>query len=442
MTTAQAILALLTLAALGSTVFWSAVLIEMVWLLLHLPTARSGIALAKTLDPAAAPSVCLIIPAYNEAASIATVARSLMAQDYPRLHVVFALDRCTDATDSILRSVIGADPRFTIFPITSCPADWSGKVHAVWRAASDSAPARAAEILTFADADVEFDPACIGACAALLRTRNLGLLSLLSSLSNEHWFEKVVQPVAGYELMRQFPPRRVNRGQNRRPLANGQFMMFTRGAYDSFGGHGNPQVKDELLEDIALAKRVKWEGFDANVLPAAGMLTVRMYESYGQFAEGWRRIFSELAHRRPRRLRSYALQLFVTDVFLPLISLAGFAYAALTLIDLPGERGRGEPATLWIALAALLAGFLGFALMHLVVALGCRWARAPLSITWLHFPGSIAVVHILLRAARDLELRRPVRWGGRMYQREPRYEGDEKFPRTLLGFRAPGAASH
>lgn len=437
-TTMIVILSGLGLLSLLGAAFWSAVLFEVLWMVRNLPTARSGLALPEAkLDGSGAhassfPSVCLIIPAYNEEASIATVARSLLKQDYPNLRVVFALDRCTDGTKRVLEEVLQGDARFEIFEITHCPSDWAGKVNAVWSAVKGAKFAQGTDLIAFADADTEFDPGCIRACAALVRSKNLGLLSLMSSLTCEKWFEKLVQPVAGYELMRQFPPRRVNRAgdkSSRRAVANGQFMMFTSKAYWSFGGHGTEHIRDELLEDIALAKRVRWEGFDAAFIPAAGMLWCRMYESYAQFELGWRRIFAELAHRRPRRLRSYAIQLFLTDIALPTAALASVIVGLVALSQHGGTN--------LLALAAVIIGGVSLVLMQTVMAIGCAWGKTPQYVGLLHYPGAFAVVRILLKAARDLETGAPVRWGGRTYIRTARYEGDEKGLRRFLGRRAP-----
>ena len=422
--------------SLAGAAFWLVVLIEVVWMVRKLPTARDGLVGHEAQLGEASPGVCLIIPAYNEERSIECVARSLLRQDYSKLRVVFALDRCTDDTEGVLRRTLGDDARFSILKIEHCPPDWAGKVNAVWRAVSMAPAAQEADIVAFADADTQFDPGCVRACVAILRREGYGLLSLMSTLTCEHWFEKLVQPVAGYELMRQFPPRRVNRegaaGQ-RRAVANGQFMMFTRECYWSFGGHENPLVKDELLEDIALAKRARWYGFKAGFIPAAGMLYCRMYESYSAFELGWRRIFAELAHRRPRRLRSYALQLMLTDIVLPLMSVAAAVFGAVVL-SVTFAPGAGVGAwTLAVAGVSAGLGVLSIVLMQLVMAIGCWWGRTPQYVGFLHVPGAWFVFLILMQAASDLEAGRPVRWGGRQYIRAARYEGDEGWAKRWLG---------
>src|SRR5690606_11146262 len=135
---------------------------------------------------------------------------------------VFVLDRCTDHTERLLREELrgsaapdGAapdtlDPRFTILPIASCPPDWAAKVHAIPRGVSDVPAARGAACLLFADADTVFHPACVRAALALLRHRRLAMLSLLSTLTVHAWFERLVQPAASLELLRQYPPIRAN----------------------------------------------------------------------------------------------------------------------------------------------------------------------------------------------------------------------------------------
>src|SRR5690606_35884036 len=142
---------------------------------------------------------------------------------------VFVLDRCTDDTERILRETLAADgggatsaldPRFTILTLTSCPADWAGKVHAIHRGVSDVPAARDADYLLFADADTVFHPSCVRATVALLQHRNLGMLSLLSTLTVHDWFERFVQPAASLELLRQYPLTRANHPTRPRAFAN------------------------------------------------------------------------------------------------------------------------------------------------------------------------------------------------------------------------------
>ena len=69
----------------------------------------------------AAPPVCIVIPAHNEEAMLATCLRSALAQDYPALNVVVADDRSTDATAAIARRFAEEDARVRVERIAELP---------------------------------------------------------------------------------------------------------------------------------------------------------------------------------------------------------------------------------------------------------------------------------------------------------------------------------
>ncbi|MAY74208.1 MAG: hypothetical protein CMJ31_05660, partial [Phycisphaerae bacterium] len=218
----------LLLLACGSLFYWAVVLYRVVITVIQLPTGRDGVVLADgDHRESATRSTAVVVPAHNEQGVIGELIASLRSQDHPDFIVVLALDRCTDDTARVAREAIDGDERFEIVEIGACPPGWAGKVHAVYDALQRSMRAADAELLVFVDADCTFAPTCLRAAAALLADRGLHLLSLLNTLTSDRWFEWFVQPMAGFELMRQYPLTRVNRaGPRQRAFANGQFLMF------------------------------------------------------------------------------------------------------------------------------------------------------------------------------------------------------------------------
>lgn len=392
----------LLVASLVLLAYWVAVMTQVVRTTRRLPTARVGVAMADEKPPTE--KVCVIVPAHNEAGTIAGLIASLLSQDYDRLRVVLALDRCTDDTRGVAERAIKRDPRFEIVEIGSCPDDWAGKVHAAWAGFERSAHAQNAEVLIFTDADTWFDPSCVRACVALARRRRLDMLSLFCTLTTETWFERVVQTAAGFELARQYPLLRANLDDHRRrrPFANGQFMLFDAGAYRAIGGHGG--VKDALLEDIAFSRRVAESQMRGGLLLADGMVRCRMYDDWAQFRKGWKRIYTESANREPARLRRYAWRSGLLGAGLPLMA-AGGLFMALTLGDGPTRAiGGGLCAA---ALAVWLAG-----LVTIYRSSGARTEDV------LYFPlGAWLVGSIYREAWRDLVRGTPTSWGGREYVR-------------------------
>lgn len=396
----------LTAVSAVCAVYWFTAFLRIGTNLRELPTARRGLDLPP--PDTGWERICVIVPAHNERGAIPTLVRSLRAQDHPDFRVVLALDRCDDDTAAVAREAIAGDSRFQILEIDHCPNEWAGKVHAVHKAVSESASAADSRLLLFIDADTELDPACLRAAAALLHARNLDLLSLLSTLTCDRWFERVAQTSAVLELLRQYPLTSANRRDRARPFANGQFMLFRRDAYERLGGHA--AVRSELLEDIALARKVAWGGGATGLLIADGMIHCRMYESWPEFRRGWKRIFTEAANRRANRLLELAVRQCLFSVLLPVASVATIAMGGAML-------ATGEPVLGSGVLAAGLAGTLAWTLS---IARACAAQRVGADAAIAYPLGSLLVAGILRAASRDLRQGRATQWGGRSYQRADR----------------------
>ncbi len=410
---ASLILAPLLLLAVGCAVYFGVVLTRIGLGVGRYPSARAGLVLPA--PPSGWPSLCVIVPAHDEAEVIGGLAASLARVDYPDLRVVFVLDRCTDDTEGVLRRALrgtALEQRTEILAVEECPEGWAGKVHALHRGATTSRGAADASLLLFVDADTELHPQCLRATVALLHQRDLDLLSLLSTLRHDAWFERLVQPATGFELVRQYPIDLVNRRDSRRHFANGQFMLFRRAAYETIGGHA--AVRDELLEDIALARAIgmRRHDFHGGCLMANGMLHCRMYRSWADFRRGWQRIFTEAAKRKPARLRSSARRLLATGVILP--SAAPLAIAAGGAAKL---TGLGPD---WLAGPTLVAGIVGTTFVLAAVTIVYAAQHAPLPWVLAYPVGAWWTQRLLRDAARDLTWGRATEWAGRTYVREVR----------------------
>ena len=390
----------LGVGAVAAIVLWQIVWVRVGRGTRGVPTLRLGQALAASQPPSG--RVCVVVPAHNESRVIAGLVRSLRDETYRDLRVVLALDRCTDDTATLARAAFGDDNRFEIVAIDSCPSDWAGKVHAVYVGVTRARNAADADYLLFADADTVFAPGCIAATLALMRERNLDFLSLLSTLTYRTWFERVVQPAAALELMRQYPLTLANAATGRRPFANGQFMLFTRAAYEDVGGHA--AVKSALLEDIALARRIDARKRAAGLFLAAGLFHCSMYRDWAQFRRGWKRIYTEAADRNARRLAHSALRARWLGTLVPLWMLGA---GPVGLLLIPGAPAFGWTlVALWsVAMMVWLGTLVRIAIL----------GQAPVWIAPLHIVGAWLIAGVLDEAATDIRSRTPTRWGGREY---------------------------
>lgn len=400
----ESILWLVVIAgAVSCAVYYGVVVCRMMAVSRWLPGLDAGLAHGPS---GGWPAVCVVVPAHNEADVIEHIARSLAAQDYANLRVVFALDRCTDATPALVRRVVGGDGRFEVLENDACPPGWAGKVHVVHKAVRGSRAAAGAAYLLFADADTVFAPGCVRAAVGLACARGLDLVSVLPRLMCETWYERIVQPAAGFELVRQYPLDKVNTrdGVGGRPFANGQFMLFRREAYEALGGHES--VKDELLEDLAFARAVRKAGRAFGVFEAGGLLRCRMYRSWPAFRKGWKRIFQESARRRPDRLAKWSWRLRATGAVMPLAALCAVVSGAVIV-------GRDAP----MGWALVATGAVGVAMFAVVVVR--LQSKQEGSVWWAvaHPLGAWVAGGVMSEAGRELRGGVRTSWGGMDYAR-------------------------
>ncbi|MBC8309568.1 MAG: glycosyltransferase [Phycisphaerales bacterium] len=355
-------------------------------------TIREGLHLPK---PSGIP-VSIIVPVHNEERVIDRCAESIRSQSHANIQIIFVLDRCTDRSLEILQEHAKEDDRICLIENDNCPDDWTGKCNV----ARIGAQKATGDWLLFTDADTQFDPELVCCSIASAIKRDASLLSLLSSLTITKTFERVVQPIAGTFLVRQFPVDRVNREHRSRPFANGQFLLFSRTAYESIGGH--TAVKDDLLEDIAFARVIHKEGGRVQMLFADGMLRCSMYSTFEAFKTGWKRIYIESSTRNISRLRRSAILAFVVSILLPAAGVAGIVVGH-----------QVSPWLFWTSIASLIA-------YSIVIGWLYRINNAPLIFAIFAPIGGLVVAKLFLDSASMLHNRTPVKWGGREYILEPK----------------------
>lgn len=353
------------------------------------------------------PSVSIVVPAHNEEALIDEALASIRASDYGKVNeIIVVADRCTDGTVGIVRRHQGEDGRVRLVELSECAEGWSGKCHSCWNGYRGAT----GDYLLFTDADTLFDSKLVRASVGCMLKGGFDLLSLLGRLRFEHDFEKSAQPIAAMTLMRMYPIAKTNRedAKKRRPFANGQFMLFTRRAYETVGTH--ERLKDAILEDLRFSRRLTNHGFKVGVALAGDLFTVRMYDTVERFRSGWKRIFIEGANRNIPRLRMSGARLRGLAIW-PIVSAAAVVFGV---------------GVLWsdLALGVVTAGlgFVSFVLGVLVLRRIYDLQGAPATCL-LRFPaGCLQVAALLSEAARDLRDDRGIEWAELHYEVESREE--------------------
>jgi chlorobactene glucosyltransferase len=232
--------------------------------------------------PTSGELVSVIVPARNEAATIETVVRSVLGSAYRPLELLVVDDCSTDATGMILRRLAAEDCRVGVVEGEPLPDGWYGKA---WACQQGYRHARG-DLLLFTDADTRHHPELLGRAVAALHRERAGLLTVAPHQRCVTFWERLVMPQIWLLLGLRYHPLRVNRARRERDvIANGQFILVPREAYEAAGTHA--AVRHEVAEDLALAQRFLRSGRTIHFVFADGFMETRMYRSLPELIEGW-----------------------------------------------------------------------------------------------------------------------------------------------------------
>ncbi len=319
---------------------WLAAIALLAWLylaLLHGRFWQAGPVLAPA-RPRHAPSVAAVVPARDEAATIAQSIGSLLAQEYDGdFRVVLVDDGSEDATGDIAR---GLDERLTVIDGTPRPAGWAGKLWAVAQgvAASDS------EWLLLTDADIVHDPAHVATLIAQAERSGADLVSEMVALNCTSAAERALIPAFVYFFQLLYPFARVNDRASRVAAAAGGTILVRRAMLERVGGIA--AIRAALIDDVALAALVKRSGAAIWLGHSALARSIRPYP---HAADIWRMIarsaYVQLRHS-PLLLAATVLGLALLFVVPPVAALGGSwialaAWAVMAATFLPTLRRFG-----------------------------------------------------------------------------------------------------
>jgi hopene-associated glycosyltransferase HpnB len=220
----------------------------------------------RVVAPGAWPEVVAVVPARNEADVIGRSLASILAQDYPgALSVVIVDDGSDDGTVVVARDTAQASTTHVgravhIESGTALPPGWVGKMWAVAqgvRRAEEVAPDAASVWLT--DADIEHAPDELRRLVAKSACESLDLASLMVKLHCHSPVERLLIPAFVFFFQKLYPFGWANdRRRREAAAAAGGSMLVRRTALERIGGIA--AIKGELIDDCALAARVKLGG--------------------------------------------------------------------------------------------------------------------------------------------------------------------------------------
>ena len=223
-------------------------------------------------------SVDVLIPMRDEEDNVEGSLKSALNSELLEASNVYVLDDgSTDQTGELI-----SEFKVKKLTGTELPAGWLGKV---W-ACHNLSQAGTGKYLVFLDADVRLHPYAIASAITRMNKFGWDFISPYPRQIAGSFLEKLIQPLLQWSWLASVPLRLAEKFPNRSmTIANGQFFVVKRNAYEECGGHA--AIPGEVLDDLELARLLVSKGFKGGVADGSAVASCRMYKSNSQLIDGY-----------------------------------------------------------------------------------------------------------------------------------------------------------
>lgn len=294
----------------------------------------SNIRLLKSLsqypEPSSFPKVSILVPARNEESNIEDCLSSLLAQDYPDFQVIVLDDNSTDSTWEILTRIAEGNKRLNIIKGKPLPPGWLGK-H--W-ACSQLAQNADGDLLLFTDADTRHHPRTLREAVAALFAEKADIITAFPYEEVVTWSERLMVPLFPWFILGFLPLFLAYRLKSSALSAGiGQFMFFRREAYYQIGGY--EAIKQEVVDDVALVKKIKKAGLKWRMANGNSRIRCRMYHGFHDVYQGFtKNLFAGFGYSILKFLLVWLWIgiIFLQPIVIIIMKLAGVSFSSLSVI--------------------------------------------------------------------------------------------------------------
>ena len=201
------------------------------------------------------PKVSIILPARNEEEFLGKCLDSLVKQDYENYEIIVIDDSSEDKTGEIISEYAKKYPK--IIPVSAKPKPdgWMGKNWACMEGYSKAT----GELLLFTDADTKHAENVITLAVSHLNSFGLDALSAIPKMLTFDFWTNITLPMISTFLHTRFSALNVNNPAKKTGYFFGSFFILKKTTYQKVGTHEG--VKQEIIEDGALGKKVKDAGY-------------------------------------------------------------------------------------------------------------------------------------------------------------------------------------
>ncbi len=214
--------------------------------------------------------ITVLIPARDEEQVIENTLLALKSQGHD-IQIIVIDDCSSDKTAEIAKRVIGTDGM--VLTGRPLPKGWSGKL---WALEQGLCLVKTPMVLLM-DADIILKPGILSQAQAFMKRKDLDFLSLMAELSMKNLPERLFMPAFVYFFKLLYPFRLSNRPRHFVAAAAGGFILTKTKALRRVKAFES--IKDALIDDCSLAKKIKGAGFSTWIGLSRWVLSSRRYPS-------------------------------------------------------------------------------------------------------------------------------------------------------------------
>ena len=339
------------------------------------------------------PKVSIILPARNEEKFIRKCLSSLLNQDYVNYEVIAIDDSSEDDTGKIIEEYSKNDSKVVYVKARPKPDGWMGKNWACMEGVRKST----GELLLFTDSDTVHSENAISLAVSHLFSEDLDVLTVSPKMLCLDGWTKITLPMISTFLHTRFSALRVNDPNKKTGYFFGSFFIIKKQVYESVGMHES--VKQEIIEDGALGKKVKESGFKMKMVRGDHLIDAV-----------WARDLSSLWHAIKRLMvplylqdKAVAVGIFFAVLFLLFMPFPLLAYSGILI-------NEGDSFVVLFASSIIACVLLYIAALIETKILHLKFSHAVLCPV-----GSFIVVFGFLSGILHAKSNAAVSWRGRSY---------------------------
>ena len=340
------------------------------------------------------PKVSIILPARNEEEFVGKCLDSLVKQDYENYEIIVIDDSSEDKTWEIISEYAKKYPK--IIPVSAKPKPdgWMGKN---W-ACMEGYRKATGELLLFTDADTTHAENVITLAVSHLNSFGLDALSAIPKMLTFDFWTNITLPMISTFLHTRFSALNVNNPAKKTGYFFGSFFILKKTTYQEIGTHEG--VKQEIIEDGALGKKVKDAGYKMKMVRGEHLIEAVWARDKGTLWNALKRLMVPLYLQSGK----IAIGIFFAIVFLLFVPFPILAISTSLAIEATSAKilcMTSAIASVLIYIGAIIEVKIGLKI-KLVYAI-----FAPL--------GSLVVVLGFLSGLLQAKRKSAVTWRGRSY---------------------------